>query len=456
MSEPFYSASSRILVGRHQELTSIAQWEKSGAPPLIVVGPPGVGKTALLQSYFRGRPSSKNYAKDAYLYGRQFESAESLLRYLQTQLPEDVNVPDNHRLIIIDGLDEIPFIPLVSADFVLRLHEIAPSTRWLLSSRPSGFMFSWLLLHHPESFTILKLDDLPENESLELLLRRLQYTGYSGQHFILNKWVDTHSALRNPRIILQMAEKYAESGNLDEVFETVAKQLSDGLTNILVVPNRGHLLAIPATQLQAYQVMTPTNDLLWVAPYVAISRLSSFWRRQLEEFEKMLNDVGAKEHDFQLFFERNPLFLQGIDYKSVIPHPVLEREPDVGNLVPDFLLQPLESQYSDILDLKLPTQKLFAGSENRIRLNQAVQDAIAQVREYRDYFEDPRKRKTVMDKYGMTAYRPSAAIVIGRQEQGLPDEKVRQVLDSLPSFTKLITYDQLFAKMKNMADIYGI
>lgn len=167
-----------------------------------------------------------------------------------------------------------------------------------------------------------------------------------------------------------------------------------------------------------------------------------------------MNDPSTKERDYQEFFEKNPHFLKGLQYNRVVAQPMLEREPEeAGNLIPDFFLQPLDSQYADILDLKLPTEKLIVGSKDRLHFSAAVHNAIAQVREYRDYFEDPLNRKKVFEKYGLTSYRPSAAIIIGRTPEDITDEKIKQIAESNPSYLKIITYDQLFLQMKQMLNL---
>ena len=123
---------------------------------------------------------------------------------------------------------------------------------------------------------------------------------------------------------------------------------------------------------------------------------------------------------------------------------------------PDFFLQPLGSQYADILELKLPTRKLIVGIRDRLHFSSSVNKAVAQVREYRDYFEDSKRRRLVADKYGLTAYRPSVAVIIGRTPEYLGEEKLRQILESTPGYTKIITYDQLFSRMRRLVDMYGV
>ena len=65
---------------------------------------------------------------------------------------------------------------------------------------------------------------------------------------------------------------------------------------------------------------------------------------------------------------------------------VLARDQD-GPLVPDFMLEPIDGAFADVLDLKLPSVRLLAGRKDRVRFSAQVAEALSQVREYRAYFE---------------------------------------------------------------------
>ena len=105
------------------------------------------------------------------------------------------------------------------------------------------------------------------------------------------------------------------------------------------------------------------------------------------------------------------------------------------------------------LDLKLPTENLIVGKKDRLHFSAAVHNAIAQVREYRDYFEVPQNRQKVLGKYGLTAYRPTAAIIIGRDPENVSEEKLKQISEANPSYLKILTYDQLFLQMQQMLNL---
>lgn len=473
--------SPELFVGRQAELSHLQEWGRRGGLPLMVVGPTGIGKTSLVLKY--AHMSRSDYARQFILHGRMFESPNSILPFIASRLGQSPHYkqyswddPDptgllselsngqfsgQRILVILDGLDELPSPQAELPDFVARLGENRSETRWLLTSR-SGYLGP---LSRPRDLIpiadleVLRLRGFNGTEVREFLEKRLRFAGYEDiQKLRQLRNITVHQLGGNPFFMNLIGNFISEHADLDldKTILDITTRLVKGFTNLLLVLTRGRLTAIPVTQLSTQQVITPKAIVVPTAPYVIIPRLSLFWKKQLEEFEELMNDPSKKEHDYQAFFERNPHFLKGIKYERVIPQPILKREEEEGNLKPDFFLQPLGSQYADILDLKLPTRKLIVGSRDRLHFSASVNKAVAQVREYRDYFEDSQRRRLVADKYGLTAYRPSVAVIIGRTPEYLGEEKLKQILESTPGYTKIITYDQLLSRMRRLVDMYGV
>jgi hypothetical protein len=124
---------------------------------------------------------------------------------------------------------------------------------------------------------------------------------------------------------------------------------------------------------------------------------------------------------------------------------LLERD-DAGPLIPDFILQPFDNELCDLLELKLPGEPLVVGTENRRRFSGAVHTAAAQLRTYRDYFEDRSKRDGVFSRYGIKAYRPRLSVVIGRSPTIDPIE-FRKIAEGQTD-VKVMTYDDLLRRAK--------
>src|SRR4030067_1226400 len=108
-----------------------------------------------------------------------------------------------------------------------------------------------------------------------------------------------------------------------------------------------------------------------------------------------------RETELQTYFEENPDFLYfGTKYRRIIPHPILIRKGK-PKLVPDFLLERVNDGYCDILDLKLPEKKVVVGLEDRRRFSSNIEEALAQVSEYREYFNESKNREYIEKKYNV-------------------------------------------------------
>jgi hypothetical protein len=172
--------------------------------------------------------------------------------------------------------------------------------------------------------------------------------------------------------------------------------------------------------------------------------------RKISDFEKLINEAELKEPDLQSYFEANPEFLFfGTKYKKIFPRPVLERE-GTSNLVPDFLLERVTDGYCDILDIKLPDKGMLVGRDDRRRFSYAVEDAIAQVSEYREYFNDPRNIENIEKKYGIRIYKPNIVVLIG-DSKNIDVEELIKIRDRRKD-GEVVTYSELVGQMRALLD----
>jgi mannose/fructose/N-acetylgalactosamine-specific phosphotransferase system component IIB len=168
-------------------------------------------------------------------------------------------------------------------------------------------------------------------------------------------------------------------------------------------------------------------------------------KRSIAEFEELVNNRRTTESQIQRFFEDNPDFIINDDYKKAHAHVVLGKG-DGSELIPDFMLEPVSrDRLCDILEIKLPKTELFVLKKNRARFSSAVHEACAQLREYRDYFENEMNRSSVKEKFGLEAFRPQMIVVIGRRGKVSPIE-FSKISSGLPDI-QLKTYDDLLQKM---------
>lgn len=180
-----------------------------------------------------------------------------------------------------------------------------------------------------------------------------------------------------------------------------------------------------------------------------VSFIPSFTDDAIAKLEDMINSATCSESDFQRFFSMHPDFLAGIDYKQIHPQLVLYNE-DSSNLIPDFMLEPLSSEFCDILELKLPYEQLVTRLRNqsRSRFRALINEAVAQLSEYRRWFDCKRNRADFHARYGLKAYYPKMILVIGRRNHFKSDVLRQELKTLLPKDLELWTYDDLLYRAR--------
>jgi hypothetical protein len=169
-------------------------------------------------------------------------------------------------------------------------------------------------------------------------------------------------------------------------------------------------------------------------------------KQAVEELETLINDQRTKESDLQDFFQRNSEFILNDEYKRAHSKIVLEKRED-KTLIPDFILEPYDRPHlCDILDLKLPSAKVWILKKNRPRFSAAVYEACAQLGEYSQFFEEEENRLRILDKYSLLAYKPKLFVIIGRRQKVDPITK-RRIEGNIPGVS-VLTYDDLIEKIK--------
>jgi hypothetical protein len=190
-----------------------------------------------------------------------------------------------------------------------------------------------------------------------------------------------------------------------------------------------------------------SDDLLVARPAVIAQKTSAVFSEEISEFERLLNNPSTRERHIQSFLERHSTFLTGLNYANVYPQLVLERD-DNTHLRPDFILEPFDDAWCDILDIKLPTQSLIVGRRDRAMLAAGISEVAAQLREYAAYFEEERYRKFVREKYGLKIYRPRLIAIVGRDFRGQNDIEIRRAMTAYENL-KIMTFDELLTHAKS-------
>jgi len=222
-----------------------------------------------------------------------------------------------------------------------------------------------------------------------------------------------------------------------------------GFINLFLTAREGRIQLLPGRHPGLYNVFLsslPGRELIVGAPFVIADLTRSYLQEEIEQFEYLVNSPTCTEADVQRFLESHPKFLLGQEYERLYPHVILEREGK-GPLIPDFLLQPFGKRFCDIVDLKLPETQLIVGKADRKRFSWAIAEASSQLRTYRDYFEDPKQRDSVLKRFGITAYRPRLAVVVGKKVEIGDEILLKQTQDGAPGID-VITYELLLTRAK--------
>jgi hypothetical protein len=452
--------------GREKELHLITNiLEKKDDQFAFVLGPRGIGKSTFCIFYAKSRKNF--YDKYIWLHCHSFNDEKSIVPYLFSEiahsLGERPTSQQDLELFIKTGMGRKRLLIILDDFHILDNNALSILVKQLYRlPHQLKFIFCGRSLVGMEDnqnklfANSIILPTLTESEMWQMIRNRMAFAptdSYDSQEF-LNKLHSFGIERFNfsPRFILDVLSSYWKNGDFQAAIQKSSHDYFDTFSNLLIVPEKDGIKVLPASKLAVHQILTPKTLYLTACPYIIVPNINHIWKDQIDEFEEFLNDPNVKESAFQAFFERNTHFLKGIDYKSVLPHPVLERDHG-DTLIPDFFLQPLNSELADVLDLKTPSANILVQQKNRLHLGHSVTEGIAQLREYRDYFEESKYRESIRNKYGITAYRPNTILVIGRSHTELSEEKIKQLMDTNPSYVKVISYDDLHLKMKRMLEL---
>ncbi len=173
------------------------------------------------------------------------------------------------------------------------------------------------------------------------------------------------------------------------------------------------------------------------------------------ELGKLLMSDDTSEKEIEDFFTTHPYLLK---LALNLENPILQpRLPD-RDLKPDLIAFDVSKGEWIILDYKLPKyQKLTTDRQKkRLKLNEKVNDLIAQLHDYVDYFNDSLNRKKFQEKYGIyVEIYPYAIGLIGFTKN--PDEKKnfnRAKKRAENNRIKIYTYDQILDILKQKVKIF--
>jgi hypothetical protein len=172
---------------------------------------------------------------------------------------------------------------------------------------------------------------------------------------------------------------------------------------------------------------------------IDLRRQTLLLKEEVDALEKLVEERDTSEADLQAFFEQNPHVVLGGEYIKMHAHVRLEDSD--GVLIPDFLLESV-SGLCDVMEIKLPSARVAAGSGKRTRLSYATAAAVAQAWDYRSYFDEAKHRDRIEEAYRLRVFRPRLLIVAGRDAQFSGPLERRRLEVSL-SDCRIFTYDDV-------------
>jgi hypothetical protein len=188
--------------------------------------------------------------------------------------------------------------------------------------------------------------------------------------------------------------------------------------------------------------------------YVTVDRNLCGIQYEVEQLEFIINSKKTKEVDLQRFFEENPHFIASHRQGTPMPHPKFPLNAR-ESLIPDFLMRPNSALQRDsnweVLDLKKPNVKLLTGKSNRPAWGHEVSKAIAQLKEYGDYFRNPVNADVIKRILSHHLRFPKLAVLIGRMPKGSGVEQL-ELAQSREPLVKIITYDEILDFQRNLLD----
>lgn len=254
---------------------------------------------------------------------------------------------------------------------------------------------------------------------------------------------------------IPIVPKHAPDGLARELVGAISRYRHNVLTDfqsngLAVFWEGGHLkLAnaynLPASVSSKYYSGTGHGLSATHSRLVLITGTSKISDLALEEFEDLLNSKSTRERDFQALFERHPEFLLGDEYDSYWAEPRFTSPADGRIIRPDFVLQPLALRSNswrwNVVDLKRHDVELLIARKFHVDLSRHIYRAATQLKDYAEFFADPRNSQVIRDRFGGIVPNPQLTMVIGRLHEANRTEFNR--LQGRVAGVHIRTYDEL-------------
>jgi hypothetical protein len=141
---------------------------------------------------------------------------------------------------------------------------------------------------------------------------------------------------------------------------------------------------------------------------------------RVNRFVEFIGDKTKSEPEITSFLAQPDYqFILLMRFGAIEIHPELLCEWQSGvrePIKPDYFLVGTNG-YADIVEFKLPELKGAAvvGTGNRQTFSAELNSYISQTRVYREYFDDPKNREWIEEKFHFKVYKPKRYVILGRR-----------------------------------------
>jgi Domain of unknown function (DUF4263) len=169
------------------------------------------------------------------------------------------------------------------------------------------------------------------------------------------------------------------------------------------------------------------------------------------QFANMFLVPGIRETSIGEFLRTNPdIVHQAFECNSFVYEPELEwiegneKYPEEKSINPDLMIERADG-FFDVVDLKTIADKsrsITKGPHKRRRFIDYVNEGIAQLNNYKDYFSYEKNRIHAFSKYKIKVSDPKPYLVVGSYDN-VNDEEIKEASRSYKDELVIIDYDTL-------------
>lgn len=169
--------------------------------------------------------------------------------------------------------------------------------------------------------------------------------------------------------------------------------------------------------------------------HIDLRRASPLWKEEVDVLEQLVTSNEFREQLMIAFIESHPQVLLGGEYIRL--HAQLKLHD--SKLRPDYFLESVNG-LCDILEVCRPSMNPQRGRHNTASLRASY--AIAQIRQYAEYFDSEVLSDAFRKQHQLDVYRPRQLLLMGRDFH-FESKFARRRFEERASTVRLFTYDDV-------------